>query len=232
MARGSRSNLELPVEAWPVEAPVRAAPGRRRWRTLGLAALLLTAACAREPFRVRPRAEAPISGAQAVAIAEADYDVRARVFRDGNELVDRFDANHLTAGLLPVYVWLAGRSAAIDLKSARFRLRDASGQTWRRLSGRQSEKRLMKAYGIRAYSVDGYRTFRAQYDGLLFPATGALAPGERAEGFLFFETPRPRRDQPIGDMSLEIELRLAGARRAARIELPASDVVTSPATEE
>ncbi|OYT72871.1 MAG: hypothetical protein CFK52_03460 [Chloracidobacterium sp. CP2_5A] len=223
MAFGPRSNLE---------SLVRAAP--RRWRqraALGLLPLALTAACAREPFRVRPTADYPVPETQAVAVAEADYAARARVLRDGNELVDRFDANHLTAGMLPVYVWLDCRSTAIDLKSARFRLRDASGQAWRRLSGRQSEKRLMKSYGIRAYSVDGYRTFRARYDESLFPAAGARGPGERADGFLFFEIPRARRDQPIGDMSLEIELRLAGKRRVTRIELPASDMITSPAAE-
>lgn len=225
MASGSRSNRESRV----CGAPKRR-PGRLR---LGLAALALTAACAREPFRVRPKTDPPVPETHAVAVVEAAYEVRARTVCDGNELVDRFDANHLTAGMLPVYVRLDWRAAeALDLKRVRFRLRDANGAAWRRLSGRQSEKRLMKSYGVRAYGVDGYRTFRARYEGLLFPTTGALPAGERAEGFLFFEIPHARRDQPGGPLSLDVELQSAGRRRTTRVELPAADVVTSPTAKE
>ncbi|MCS7079022.1 MAG: hypothetical protein NZ585_03095 [Chloracidobacterium sp.] len=196
-------------------------------------ALLLAAACAREPFRIRPKADPPVPETQAVAVAAAEYEVRARVLCDGNELVDRFDANHLTVGILPVYVWLDRRAAgALDLKSVRFRLRDADGRAWRLLSGKQVEKRLMKSYGIRAYSVDGYRTFRARHDSVLFPTAGVLTPGARADGFLFFDIPPARRDQPIGALSLHIELESAGKRHTTRIELPAADVITSPTTKE
>lgn len=229
MASGPRSNRESRV----CVAPKRR-PGRLNFLLLlCLVAPALTAACAREPFRVRPKTDPPVSEAHAVAVVEAAYEVRARTLCDGNELVDRFDANHLTAGMLPVYVWLDWRAAeALDLKLVRFRLRDANGAAWRRLSGRRSEKRLMKSYGVRAYGVDGYRTFRARYDGSLFPTTGALPAGERAEGFLFFEIPRARRDQPIGPLSLEVELQSAGRRRTTRVELPAADVVTSPTAKE
>ncbi len=190
------------------------------------------AACAREPFRVRPKTDLPVSEIPAVTVAEAGYVVQARAFRDGNELVDRFDANHLTAGMLPVYVWLTCPAAELDLQSVRFVLRDAGGRMWRPLTGPQSEKRLMKSYGVRAYSVDGYRAFRAHYTGLLFPTAGALPMGERADGFLFFDIPRAQRTDSIGDLFLEIELRLAGRRSKTRIELPASDMVTSPTIKE
>ncbi len=205
------------------------------WRCrLGAALLgLMLAACAREPFRVRPRMDPPVSEARAVAVTETDYVLRARAVWDGNELVDRFDANHLTAGMLPVHVWLDVRTAApLDLSSLRFRLRDAAGQTWRLLSVRQSEKRLMKSYGIRAYSVDGYETFRRRYTDSCFPTTGVVAAGERADGFLFFEIPRARRDRPAEAVWLEVERRGPGPRTVTRIELPALDVVTSSAPEE
>jgi hypothetical protein len=205
------------------------------WRCrLGAALLgLLLAACAREPFRVRPRTDPPVSEARAVAVAETGYVLRARAVWDGNELVDRFDANHLTAGMLPVYVWLDVRTAApLDLSAFRFRLRDAAGQTWRLLSVRQSEKRLMKSYGIRAYSVDGYQTFRRRYTDSCFPTTGTVAAGERADGFLFFEIPRARCDLPAGTLWLEVERRGPSPRTVTRIELPAADVVTSSAPEE
>ncbi|MFQ3591258.1 MAG: hypothetical protein SNJ67_13300, partial [Chloracidobacterium sp.] len=179
-----------------------------------------------------PKTDPPVSAAPASVVAEADYEVRARAMRDGNALVDRFDANHLTAGMLPVYVWLDARAIPIDLKLVRFRLRDRSGQPWRQLSVRQSEKRLMKSYGIRAYSVDGYRTFRARYDGSGFPTTGGLPAGGQAEGFLFFEIPRARQGQPVGDLTLDVDIRLTGQRRITRIELPAADMVTSPSLEE
>ncbi len=205
------------------------------WRCrLGAALLgLLLAACAREPFRVRPKTDPPVSEVRAVAVTETDYVLRARAVRDGNELVDRFDANHLTAGMLPVYVWLDVRTAApLDLSSLRFRLRDAAGQTWRLLSVRQSEKRLMKSYGIRAYSVDGYQMFRRRYTDSCFPTTGVVAAGERADGFLFFEIPRAWRDRPAEAVWLEVERRGPGPRTVTRIELPALDVVTSSASEE
>ncbi|MGQ9896918.1 MAG: hypothetical protein ACUVR8_05075 [Acidobacteriota bacterium] len=205
--------------------------GRRCWVSVVLLGLVALAACAREPFRVRPKTEPPVSEAQAVTVTEADYRLRARAVWDGNELVDRFDANHLTAGMLPVYVWLDA-TASLDLSGFRFRLRDALGQTWQQLSVRTSEKRLMKSYGIRAYNLDGYQKFRRYYADLCFPTKGTLAGGQRTEGFLFFEIPRPQRDLPAGTMWLEVGRRAPSRPAVTRIELPALDVVTSPVVEE
>jgi|YNPBryunderm2012_1023409.scaffolds.fasta_scaffold01629_3 hypothetical protein len=200
---------------------------RQSWWAILL--VLMLAACAREPFRVRPTVDQPVSQNQAVTATEADYVLQARAIWDGNELVDRFDANHLTAGMLPVYVWLEARTAIpLDLSTFEFRLRDAAGRTWRRLSVGQSEQRLMKAYGVRIYSVDGYQTFRQRYAAWGFPTAGRLASGTRAEGFLFFEIPRAWRHSLTGsDMWLEVRRRGPGARTVTRIELPMSNVVTS-----
>lgn len=166
----------------------------------GLAAMSLGAVgCSREPFRIQPKADSP-SETLTNAAAGKSLSVRARALRDENESNDRFDANHLLAGVMPVEIRLENTaSGPVSLVGIRFRLRDAKGTEWPALTPDQSVKRLVKYYGVRAYAVDGFNTFREKYRGYGLPATGSIAPGATVQGYLFFRMPKDTRDfaQPL-----------------------------------
>lgn len=99
-----------------------------------------------------------------------------------------------------VEVRLENSSAApLILDGLKFQLRDGKGAEWSAMTPDQSIKRLIKYYGVRAYAVDGFNTFREKYRGYGFPAKGSLAPGTSVQGYLFFRMPKDTRDfaQPL-----------------------------------
>lgn len=160
---------------------------------------LLVGACSREPFRIQPKADSTPETLNAAG-STAAFSIRARALRDENESNDRFDANHLLAGVMLVEIRLENTSGApLILDGLKFQLRDAKGTEWPAMTPDQSIKRLIKYYGVRAYAVDGYNTFREKYRGYGFPSKGSMAPGASAQGYLFFRMPKDTRDfaQPL-----------------------------------
>jgi hypothetical protein len=159
----------------------------------------LVGACSREPFRIQPKADSAPEALNATG-STAAFSIHARALRDENESNDKFDANHLLAGIMLVEIRLENASGApLILDGLKFQLRDAKGTEWPAITPDQSIKRLIKYYGVRAYAVDGYNTFREKYRGYGFPAKGSLAPGTSAQGYLFFRMPKDTRDfvQPL-----------------------------------
>lgn len=156
-------------------------------------------ACSREPFRIQPKADSAPEALNAAGSTPV-FSIRARALRDENESNDKFDANHLLAGIMLVEVRLENTSGApLILDGLKFRLRDAKGAEWPSMTPDQSIKRLIKYYGVRAYAVDGFNTFREKYRGYGFPSKGSMAPGASTQGYLFFRMPKDTRDftQPL-----------------------------------
>ncbi len=156
-------------------------------------------ACSREPFRIQPKADSAPEALTAAGSGRT-FTIRARALRDENESNDTFDANHLLAGVMAVEIKLENTSSApLAFDGLKFQLRDARGAEWPVMTPDQSIKRLIKYYGVRAYAVDGFNTFREKYRGYGFPAKGMLPPGASAQGYLFFRMPKDTRDfaQPL-----------------------------------
>ena len=102
-----------------------------------------------------------------------------------------FEANLPLAGLLPLRVEVGYESGVpVELKKARFRLRDASGKDWKLLTAKQAISRIMKANEVYAYNPSSRKQFEVEFGAYNLDLKTPLTPQERKRhGFLFFQTP-------------------------------------------
>lgn len=181
--------------------------------------LLLTACCSLltscgSLYKVKPAVNAPLPDDAKQSSSDL-ISVSAVPLLTDAESQDLFEANLPLAGILPVRVEIENKSAGvIDLKKARFSLRDSSGGEWKNLSAKNTVKRVMKANGIYAYSTASKQEF---LDGMNSHALNLSAPlnqNEKRQGILFFQTPKKEPvEKPLGlilrvEKLTKIELRL------------------------
>jgi hypothetical protein len=187
---------------------------------LAVWAAFWTVGCTTEPFRVAAKVEgAPPETLSPPVAALAGTTVRARALRDEHESLERFDANHLLAGVMPVEIRLENNApTTINVTSFRYRLLDETGRELKRLELKDAVNRLLKYYDVRAYSVDGFNTFQEKYARQALPKTGDVAPGDFVQGLAFFQLPAGSRNftQPL---TLVVESRSGKGGGAARVEL-------------
>ncbi|MEK6325824.1 MAG: hypothetical protein AABN33_29655 [Acidobacteriota bacterium] len=109
---------------------------------------------------------------------------------DEDFLYDTFDANLISAGILPVRVMLANSAAeSVDLKDARFEVRSQAGRSFRASKADQAFKRLISYYGISVYNKAGYKESKNDFAEYALDTKTALAAAESRQGFLFFLMP-------------------------------------------
>jgi hypothetical protein len=155
---------------------------------------IILSACVIKPFNVKTRPAAPPGEFRSHATA-GTVELGAGIIRDEDYLYDRFDANLILAGVLPVKFSAKNTGPGpMDLKPVRIWL-VASGHGQRPMEARSAFKRLMKYYRIRAYSPDGYKSSVVDFVSYGFDSGTPLAPGELRWGLLFFQTPS---NQPPG----------------------------------
>jgi hypothetical protein len=112
---------------------------------------------------------------------------------DGDQSLERFDANLPLAGVIAVDVRLMNRtSAAVDARSLKFALRNASGKSFKAIAPKDALKRVMKFYGNSFYRLDARRNAIESYEATALPLGSPIAPQEERRGLLFFEGPREK----------------------------------------
>jgi hypothetical protein len=187
---------------------------------LAVWAAVWTVGCTTEPFRVASKVEgAPPETLSPPVAVLAETTVRARALRDEHESLERFDANHLLAGVMPIEIRLENNAqTSVNVKSFRCRLLDEAGRELKRLETKDAINRLIKYYDVRAYSVDGFGKFQEKYERQTLPRSGAVAPGDFVQGLAFFRLPSGSRNftQPL---TLVVESRSGKGGGAVRIEL-------------
>ena len=110
---------------------------------------------------------------------------------DGDQSLERFDANLLLAGVIAVDVRLVNRtSAAVDAASLGFGLRNTGGKSLKPIAPKQALKRVMKFYGNALYRLDARQATIESYNAVALPLGSPIAPQEERRGLLFFEAPR------------------------------------------
>ena len=154
------------------------------------AALVLTASCGGSLYKVKPVVQAPLadgaSGAEAGGIR-----VRAIPLLIDEEIQELFEANLLLAGMLPVRTEITNNSgAAVDMKKAKFRLRDGDGHEWKVKSPMQSVARILKYYDVYLYNPHARLKFEEDFLKHGFDIDTPLAQGEQRSGLIFFQTPK------------------------------------------
>lgn len=151
--------------------------------------LLLATACG-SLYKVKPVVDAPLPesarGAEAVGIR-----LRAAALITDEESQELFEANMPLAGLLPVRVEITNTTgAAIEIKQARFHLRDAEGREWKSRSAKDAVSRILKANDITLYNPQSRAKFEDAVRAYAFDTKRPLAASERRQGLIFFQTPK------------------------------------------
>lgn len=155
------------------------------------ASVFLASGCGGALFKVKPVVELPpltgeVKGANAggvmIAVAPLLTD------EDSQEL---FEANLPLAGVLPLRIELSYESGVpVELKKARFRLRDETGKEWKLLPPKQAISRVLKANEVYAYNPNSRKQFEEEFGAYALELKAPLSPSDRRrQGFLFFQTP-------------------------------------------
>ncbi|HEV2915893.1 MAG TPA: hypothetical protein VGX92_21610 [Pyrinomonadaceae bacterium] len=169
------------------------------------AALALTAACGGSLYKVSTRVEAPLPPTATTARAGA-LRVRAVPLLTDEESQQLFEANLLLGGLLPVRVEVENESGAeVVLERARFRLRDGAGREWKARSAKQAVSRILDANGVTFYNPSSRREFQERVSAHALDVARPLAPAERRQGLLFFQTPQKEAVESPRGLVLSIE---------------------------
>jgi hypothetical protein len=110
------------------------------------------------------------------------------------EAQELFEANLPVSGVLPVRLELSFQSGLpIELKRARFILRDGANRNWKLLSTKQAISRIMKANGVFAYNPNSKKQFENDFGAYALDTKTPLDSNRpQRHGFLFFQTPDKR----------------------------------------
>ena len=151
----------------------------------GLALLLSVTAGCGKPFNVKTQPTLP-SPRETAKAALDNIAIEVYSISDEDFLYDTFDANLISAGVLPVRVKVTNSgNETLELKNAKFELEIQSRRT-RSADARKSFKRLISYYGISVYSKSGYNESLEAFSSYALDVIKPLSSGESREGLLFF----------------------------------------------
>jgi len=158
--------------------------------TLGAIALAVTS-CAGSLFKVKPAVELPAMSGDVRSANAGGVSIRAVPLLSDEETQDLFEANLLLGGLLPVRTEMVFESGVpVEIKRARFRLRDGEGREWKLLSPKAAASSIMKANGVFLYNPHSRKTFEQDMIAYGLVTKEPLSDANRrTQGFLFFQTP-------------------------------------------
>ena len=147
--------------------------------------------CSSSLFKVKPVTELPPLPAASHSADAGGVTVRVAPLLTDEESQDLFEANLPLSGVLPVRVELVFQSGVpVELKRARFRLRDGQNKEWKLLSPKSAVSRIMKANGVFAYNPHSRKQFENEFGAYGIDLKSPLSAGDtRRQGFLFFQTP-------------------------------------------
>jgi hypothetical protein len=96
------------------------------------------------------------------------------------------------SGILPVRLELVFESGvAVDIKRARFHLRDGEGREWKLVTPKQAVSRILKANDVYAYNPNSRKQFEQEFTAYAIDLKSPLSTtDQRRQGFVFFETPK------------------------------------------
>lgn len=182
---------------------------RPRGRTLagcGIAlSLIASLAGCGSLYKVKPTVDAPATASTRTGEA-GGVRLRAVPLLTDEESQELFESNLPLGGLLPVRVEIMnGSGAMIELKRARFRLRDGAGTEWKYRSARQAVSRILDADDITIYNPQSRARFEEDFTAHALNVETPLAPGERRQGLIFFQMPKKMAIESPAGLVLTIE---------------------------
>ncbi|MEP6920880.1 MAG: hypothetical protein ABI967_07130 [bacterium] len=156
-----------------------------------MSAALFLSGCAGALFKVKPAIELPPLAGNVKSGSAGGVLIRVAPLLSDEESQDLFEANLPLAGVLPLRVELDYESGVpLELKRARFRMRDGASREWKLLSPKDAISRVLKANEIFAYNPSSRKQFEKEFGSYGLDLKTPLTPSERRrQGFLFFQTP-------------------------------------------
>jgi hypothetical protein len=153
--------------------------------------LLVGSSCSGSLFKVKPAADLPPLPANTRSAEAGGVTLRVAPLLTDEETQELFEANLPLSGVLPVRIELAFESGVpVELKRARFHLRDDQNREWNLLSPKSAISRIMKANGVRLYNPNSRKQFEQEFGAYAIDLKSPLSSADtRRQGFLFFQTP-------------------------------------------
>jgi hypothetical protein len=172
-----------------------------------LAALASASCTAASLFKVKPVTELPPMPADTRRADAGGVTIRVAPLLTDEDSQELFEANLPLSGVLALRVELAFQSGVpVEIKRARFRLRDGENKEWKLLSAKSAVSRIMKANGVYAYNPNSRKQFENEFGAYAIDLKTPLSSGDsRRHGFLFFQTPDKRPVRSGQQLTLTIE---------------------------
>lgn len=164
----------------------------RRFASLILLSLAVSASsCSGSLFKVKPATELPPLPTNTHRADAGGVTLRVAPLLSDEESQEMFEANLPLSGVLPVRVELVFQSGVpVEIKRARFRLRDDQNREWKLLSPKSAVSRIMKANGVTLYNPNSRKQFEQEFGAYAIDLETPLSSGDsRRQGYLFFQTP-------------------------------------------
>jgi hypothetical protein len=176
-------------------------------RVLLLLTVLLSTACTGSLFKVKPVTDLPPLPATARSADAGGVTIRVAPLLTDEESQELFEANLPVSGVLPLRVELAFQSGVpIEVKRARFHLRDSQNREWKLLSVKSAISRVLKANGVFLYNPNSRKQFEKEFGAYgVDLKTPLSADDSRRQGFLFFQTPDKRPVTSGQQLTLTVE---------------------------
>lgn len=168
----------------------RAVRFNRRPRIIRAIGLLVIAlwGCGK-PFNVKTKIDLPPASYSGATVSDG-ISIQAQAVTDEDFLYERFDANLIAAGVLPVRVMLKNSTErTVDLHKARFEIRQPAGRGFKAVEARAAFKRMISYYEISAYNKAGYKDSLGTFSEYEVDLKTLLDPGQSRQGLLFFLVP-------------------------------------------
>jgi len=171
------------------------------------ATVLMAASCTGSLFKVKPVNELPPLPSNMRSADAGGVTIRVAPLLTDEESQELFEANLPVSGVLALRVDMNFQSGVpVEIKKARFRLRDSQNREWKLLSAKSAVSRIMKANGVFAYNPNSRKQFENEINAYAIDLKTPLSSGDsRRHGFLFFQTPDKLPVQSGQQFTLSVE---------------------------
>ena len=171
------------------------------------ATVLMAASCTGSLFKVKPVNELPPLPSNMRSADAGGVTIRVAPLLTDEQSQELFEANLPLSGVLALRVDMNFQSGVpVEIKKARFRLRDSQNREWKLLSAKSAVSRIMKANGVFAYNPNSRKQFENEMNAYAIDLKTPLSSGDsRRHGFLFFQTPDKLPVQSGQQFTLSVE---------------------------
>jgi hypothetical protein len=149
--------------------------------------LIISFGCGR-PFDVKTQPSLPPARYAETATVNS-INISVQAITDEDLLYDTFDANLISAGVLPVRVMLTNSGVeSIDISETLFEVQ-AGSQRYKAVDSRRAFKRLVSYYDVSAYTKAGYKDSQDAFIAYALDIKTPLNGNQSRQGLVFVMMP-------------------------------------------